>query len=293
VELQSRADEMRKQGLGLAAISYDPPETLAAFSRQRGITFPLLSDAGSETIKRYGILNTVAMEAAGPNAKDPALADDIRKYVSVVGSNARQAGIAFPGTFILDRNGRVTSRFFEDFYIERNTASSIMARVGAKGDAGAGTQVSTEHLQFRTYPSEAALAPGNRFTITFDITPRSRMHVYAPGASGYRVVAVTISPQPFVRMLPLKYPTSQIYFFKPLNERVPVYEKPFTLVQELILEGQPEAQAAFRGKDSLTLTGTLDYQACDDKICFNPVSVPLSWTLSLRPLVLERPARPQ
>jgi peroxiredoxin len=293
VELQSRADEMRQQGLGLAAISYDPPETLAAFSRQRGITFPLLSDAGSETIKRYGILNTVAMEAAGPNAKDPALADDIRKYVSVVGSNARQAGIAFPGTFILDRNGRVTSRFFEDFYIERNTASSIMARVGAKGDAGAGTQVSTEHLQFRTYPSEAALAPGNRFTITFDITPRSRMHVYAPGASGYRVVAVTISPQPFVRMLPLKYPTSQIYFFKPLNERVPVYEKPFTLVQELILEGQPEAQAAFRGKDSLTLTGTLDYQACDDKICFNPVSVPLSWTLSLRPLVLERPARPQ
>jgi peroxiredoxin len=293
VELQGRVDEIRKQGLGLAAISYDPPETLAAFSRQRGITFPLLSDLGSETIKRYGILNTVAMELAGPNAKDPAIADDIRKYVSVVGPNPRQAGIAFPGTFILDRDGRVKSRFFEDFYIERNTASSIMARVGAKGDAVAGTQVSTEHLQIKTYPSDAAVAPGNRFAIAFDITPRPRMHVYAPGASGYRVIAVKISPQPFVRVLPLKYPASQIYFFKPLNERVPVYEKPFTLVQEVILEGQPEAQAAFRGKDSLTLTGTLEYQACDDKICFNPASVPLSWTLSLRPIVLERPALPR
>jgi hypothetical protein len=61
----------------------------------------------------------------------------------------------------------------------------------------------------------------------------------------------------------------------------------------VILEGQPEAQAAFRGKDSLTLTGTLEYQACDDKICFNPASVPLSWTLSLRPIVLERPALPR
>jgi hypothetical protein len=27
-------------------------------------------------------------------------------------------------------------------------------------------------------------------------------------------------------------------------------------LQEVIIEGQPEAQTAFRGKDSLTLTGT-------------------------------------
>jgi hypothetical protein len=72
-----------------------------------------------------------------------------------------------------------------------------------------------------------------------------------------------------------------------------VYEKPFVLVQEVILEGQPEAQAALRGKDSLTLTGTLDYQACDDKICFNPTSVPLTWTLSLRPILRERPTGPK
>jgi peroxiredoxin len=290
VELQSRVEEIRKQGLGLAAISYDPPETLAAFSRQRGITFPLLSDAGSETIRRYGILNTVAMELAGPNAKDPALADDIRTYVSVAVPSARMAGIAFPGTFILDRDGRVKSRFFENFYIERNTSSSILARVGAKGGTLTGTQISTGYLQIKTYPSDAAVAPGNRFAITIDVTPRPRMHVYAPGASGYRVIAVKIAPQPFLRVLPLKYPPSQIYFFKPLNERVPVYEKPFTLVQELILEGQPEAQTAFRGKESVTITGTLDYQACDDKICFNPASVPLSWTVSLRPIVFERPA---
>ena len=291
MELQGRVDEIRKQGLGLAAISYDPPEILAAFTRQHGITFPLLSDVGSATIKRYGILNTVAMELAGPNATDPALADDLKKYVSVVAPNARAAGVAFPGTFILDRAGRVKSRFFEDFYIERNTVSSIMARIGSKGEAVGGMQVSTEHLEAKSYPSDAAVAPGNRFAVVLDVTPRPRMHVYAPGASGYRVVAVQIQPQRFVRVLPLKYPAPEIYFFKPLNERVPVYQKSFTLVQELILEGQPEAQAAFRGKDSLTVNGTLDYQACDDKICFNPTSVPLSWTLSLRPLVVERPPR--
>ena len=100
---------------------------------------------------------------------------------------------------------------------------------------------------------------------------------------------MAIAPQPFVRVLPLTYPPSQIYFFKPLNERVPVYEKPFTLVQEVVVEGHPQAQAALRGKESLTLTGTLEYQACDDKVCFNPTSLPLSWTLSLRPIIFERP----
>jgi hypothetical protein len=96
-----------------------------------------------------------------------------------------------------------------------------------------------------------------------------------------------------VRLLPPAYPRSEIYFFKPLNERVPVYQKPFRLVQEVVLEGNPEAQAALRGKDTITLSGTLDYQACDDAICFNPVSLPLSWTVSLRELIREPTIRPQ
>jgi hypothetical protein len=61
------------------------------------------------------------------------------------------------------------------------------------------------------------------------------------------------------------------------------------MVQEVILEGTPQAQAALRGKEALMLTGTLDYQACDDKQCFTPASIPVSWTLALRPLVRERP----
>lgn len=43
-----------------------------------------------------------------------------------VGANARLIGTAFPGTFILVRTGRVQSRFFQDFFIERNAVSRIM-----------------------------------------------------------------------------------------------------------------------------------------------------------------------
>jgi peroxiredoxin len=284
--------ELNDRGLGLATISYDPVDVLAGFSKQHSITFPMLSDVGSATIKRYGILNTVAMELVGPNAKDPALADDIKTYVSVVGPNPRMAGIAFPGTFILDREGRVTSRFFEDFYITRNTVSSILRRTGT-GATVAGTKLSTAHLDVTAYPSDSALAPGNRITLALDIVPRRGIHVYAPGAGSYRVIELKFeSPSP-VRVLPPTYPQSQIYFFKPLNERVPVYEEPFTLLQDIELDGTPQAQAALRGKDSVTVNATLEYQACDDKLCYNPESIPLSWTFTLRPLVFERPVRPQ
>jgi peroxiredoxin len=293
VELQGRLKELRDKGLGLAAISYDSPEILAAFSRQRGITFPLLSDAGSATIKRYGILNTLVEDSLGPNRDDPVVKADVQKYVSVVQPNAGMTGMAFPGTFMVDRQGRVTSRFFEEFYRERNTASSLMVKLGTGVEPVAGTKLSGAHLDLTTYPSDAGIAPGNRFSLMLDVKPGPGIHVYAPGASGYRAISLSIAPLPYVRVLSMKHPASEIYFFKPLNERVPVYQKPFTLVQELILEGTQDAQAALKGRENVTLTGTLEYQACDDKQCFNPASIPLSWTLALRSLITERPTLPQ
>lgn len=284
---------MEAKGLKLAAVSYDPPEILAAFSKQRGITFPLLSDAGSATIKRFGILNTLPDEALGPGKDDPAVKAAVATYVSVLSVNPRMVGMAFPGTFIIDRRGRVTSRFFEDYYFERNTTSSLMLTLGAGALPAAATKTSTAHLDLTTYASDPAVAPGNRFTLAMRVVPRPGMHVYAPGASNYRVATVTIAAQPFVRILPMRYPASATYYFAPLNERVPVYQEPFTLLQEVVLEGTPQAQAALKGKDSITLTGTFDYQACNDTICFNPASVPLSWSLALRPILREPTVPPR
>ena len=295
MELQSRLKELGDKGLGVAAISYDRPEILADFSRRRGITFPLLSDAGSATIKGFGLLNTLAEDAVGPDKDDPDVAADVHTFVAAAGvaPDPARIGMAFPGTLIVDRQGRVTSRFFEDLYIERNTVSSVLMKLGGTSRPVTGAKISTAQIEVTTYPSDAAVAPGNRFMLALTIEPHSGVHVYAPGATSYRVIALRIAPQRFVRVLPLTYPVSDIYFFKPLKERVPVYRKRFTLLQEIVLEGTSEAQQALRGKESLTLTGALDYQACDDKLCFNPASVPLSWTLSLRPLVFERPNRPR
>jgi hypothetical protein len=275
-------------------ISYDAQEVLADFAKRHGISYPLLSDVGSATIKRYGILNTVAEEALGPNGKDPAVLADLQRYVTVTQASERFRGIPFPGTFVVDRQGRVTARFFEDYYWERNTVSNIMLRVGAAGTPVDAVRASTAHVDVTAYASDPNASLGTRFSLVVDVRPKRGMHVYAPGATSYRVVNVNVQPQPYVRTMPIAYPASEIYHFKPLNERVPVYQKPFTLAVEVVPDATVEARKALAGRNELVISGTLDYQACDDRICYNPVSLPLSWKVALRESVpgAPRPAQP-
>lgn len=130
--------------------------------------------------------------------------------------------------------------------------------------------------------SEATVAPGARLTISLDVTPRRGIHVYAPGKHTYRVVRLVVTPQPWLRAHPTAYPPSSIYHFKPLDERIEVYDRPFRLTQDVTVLATAEAQKRLAGQTDITLTARLEYQACDDKVCFAPQSVPLTWTLPLR-----------
>ena len=293
MELQSRLEELRAQGLGVVAISYDSEEVLADFSQRRDITFPLLSDDDSSVITAFGILNTVAAEGVGPNRDDPNVVADVAKYVSLFGANPMIVGTPHPGTFILDGTGRVTSRFFEEFYRERNTTANVMLKLGAGLSPIAAIEGTTAHLTLTAYPSDPSVTVGTRFSIAIEIVPNPDIHVYAPGAEqmGYRVIGLTMAPVSHVRFEPVEFPASELYHFEPLDERVPVYQQPFMLLQEVVVSGAAEVEEALAELDALTLTGTLDYQACNDELCFDPVSVPLSFTLDLDALDRQRANR--
>ena len=252
-------EEIQRQGLGLAAISYDAPEVLKKFADSRGITFPLISDRDSAIIKRYGLLNTT------------------------VEPGTRSYGIPFPGTFIVDRRGIVRSRHFEDAYQERNTVASLLVARGVT-PFGPAMTVETPHLALTAAVSDDVVAPGERVSLVFEISPKPRMHVYAPGGHSYQVVRVLLDPQPWLRTHEMSYPASEIYHFTPLDERVEVYQKPFRLVQEVTLLATPEAQKLLGALDDVTISGRLEYQACDDKLCYAPQTVPIRWVLPVKRL---------
>jgi len=287
VELENQADELRARGYGIAVISYDTQDATAQFSEQNDISFPLLSDVGSETIRRFGILNPVPEWAFGDNIDDPDVQTDIATYVSVFNPAEMMIGIAFPGTFMLDTTGRVSSRYFENSYIERNTVSSIVIRLGEAQVPVRATQVSMPQLELTSYASEPTIAPGNRFAVMLDIEPNDGMHIYAPGSTDYRIVGLQVESDAPLIVLPMSYPASTDYYFEPFDETMPVYEEAFELVQELILDGSPQAQQALRGQESITVNGTFEYQACSAEICYPPAALELSWTVPLRALVFR------
>jgi peroxiredoxin len=70
---RDRQPELAALGLGLAALSVDPPERSAALAEQLGLRFTLLCDPRREVVEAWGILN-----------------------------REEKGGIAYPSTFILD-----------------------------------------------------------------------------------------------------------------------------------------------------------------------------------------------
>ena len=283
MELQDQLETLKEQGLGVAAISYDSVEVLSDFAQRRGITFPLLADDDSSVITEFGILNTVAAEGVGDNADDPEVQADVAKYVSAFGANPMIVGTPYPGTFMIDGDGKVTSRFFEEFYRERNTTTNVMLKLGMGLSPIAAVEGETAHLKFTAYPSNTSVTVGTRFSLALDVTPGPKMHVYAPGAEekGYKVIGFNLDQPEIARIEPVSYPESEIYYFEPLDEHVPVYQEKFTILQEVVMNGDARAEEVMSTMEALTLTGTLDYQACDDAICFLPQSIPVSFTVDL------------
>ena len=85
----------------MVAVSYDSVEVLKRFAIRGKITYPLLSDAGSQTIKAYGIYNQDA-------------------------DGGKLQGIPHPGTFIIDQEGVIRAKLFYDGYRERHQSQDMI-----------------------------------------------------------------------------------------------------------------------------------------------------------------------
>lgn len=104
-DLQKSLAQIEGSGIQLVALSYDAPATNAAAVKKLGITFPLLSDAGSKVIDAYGIRNH---EAKG-----------------------RGAGIPHPVLFIVDRQGVIRAKLGRENYRARPESAEIIAAAQA------------------------------------------------------------------------------------------------------------------------------------------------------------------
>ena len=263
IQLQAAKERFEKQGIKLAGISYDSVEILKYFADRRKIEFPLLSDPDSKIIRMYQVLNS---EAIGPNA-----------------------GMARPGYFFVDTEGMIREKFFEAKYRERLTGNNVLSKLFPELGEEVSDPVEAPHLQLSVGQSDRVAVPGNLITLTAEVRLPPDVHVYAPGTKGYKTVRLAIDPLPDFEMKQASYPMPKILYLPAIKERVPVFEGAFRIRQELKVNSMVEFSSAL-GADGkkVTVKGTLEYQACDSKICFLPASVPVEWQFQIVPLDRQR-----
>ena len=130
------------------------------------------------------------------------------------------------------------------------------------------------HATILPSPIEVNGAAGAKLALFVDVTPKPGIHVYAPGSKDYIPITVKPEPQPQMKFGKVTYPKADIMTFA--DEKVPVFQKPFRLTQDATIDKSAKSGS------TLTIPGTVNFQACDDKVCYPPEKVAVSWTVAVK-----------
>ena len=260
--MQNAREKFRQQGVGLAAISYDSEAILRDFTQRHKVQYPLIADPKSEIIRSYGVLNT---EATGFTK-----------------------GMAHPGYFYVMPDGTIKEKFFETAYTDRDTAASLILKLFPDLVEGNGREVAAPHIKLTLSQSDEVVVPGSRFMVAAEIALPPDTHVYAPGVKRYKPVQMIMETSPDLRLLPLRYPNAKVLFLPAIDESVPVYEGNFRLLQDVVVSTDRRFISSITQAKTISLKGTLFYQACDSEKCYLPQKSDVSWEVRVIPLDRER-----
>ncbi len=266
MELAKHADLLRARGLGICSISYDPVEVLRDFAQRRGITYPMLADPGSVLIRRFGLFN------------------------ETISPGDRAYGVPHPVLFFVDPSGVVTRKYAEEKYFHRRTMATILAEGDPTAGIAMGEAERGEYVTVQPIALQREVYPGNRFALFVDVTPRSGVHIYAPGAgSEYRPLTLRVKEQPYFITFPPTYPVADQTWKSPEDEDVPVYTSTTRVRVEVALTNRQDLKPVYDAGGTIRVEGTLGLQACDEIVCWAPIEIPVVWSMRLIPPDLERP----
>lgn len=268
MELERNLSTVRAQGFGVCSVSYDSVAILDDFARRRNITFPLISDPDSSIIRAFGLFN----EQVAPGGRD--------------------YGVPHPGAFLIDPGGAVTERFFEEKYWNRLTTPAVFWRLGLDLSAPQRSH-DRDHLRVRTAASDAAVSPGNRFSLFVDLDPAPGVHVYGPEVGGgYQGLSLTVEPPEHVLLHGPVYPPAMPRRLPWSAAALMAYAWPIRLVVDVSLGTRLELAPVLEAGRGLRIPGMLCLQACDNRACWPPETIALEWQIGLLPADLERVPEP-
>jgi hypothetical protein len=260
--LQAAHEQFRKQGLGLASVSYDGVPILQDFTQRHKIDYPLLADPKSEIIRQFGVLNGQA--------------------------TGFTKGMAIPGYFYITPEGLIKEKFFETAYTDRYTANNLLMKLFPQLVEGTGRAVASPYIRLNLLQSDQVVIPGSRFTLAAEVELPNDTHVYAPGVKGYKPIQLMLEAPPELKLEAPRYPESKILYLPAINESVPVFEGKFRIFEDVTVSADRKLMGSIGAGKTVTVEGTLLYQACDSIKCYVPQKVAVSWSAQVTSLDTKR-----
>jgi len=180
--------------------------------------------------------------------------------------------------YVVDAQGRVLSKYFEDDYKDRVSTADILARqFGAPVDAGR-VSVEAKHVQITTAASNDIARPGLRIALSLDLHLKPGMHVYAPGVQGYIPIDWHLDEGgPAAKRYDFEFPPSEMLRLEAIGETVPVFRGHVQIRREITFAQENALKPLVTATGEVIVKGSFRYQACDDHKCYVPEEVPLEW----------------
>lgn len=257
---QSRS-AIEREGLRIAAVSYDSQKVLKDFAQQYQIGFPLLSDRDSAVIRSFGILNTNI---------DPSL---------------RAHGVPHPVQYLVAPDGAVLCKYFVPNYQHRVAASEIALReFGIEGHCAPAVTLQSGALtvQIGLSTDEAFAGQEIGFFAKFALEPG--WHIYgSPLPETYTATSVEFDDAKIIRQS-IELPPATPVRIADLGETLPVYSGSFQAVGSLLLKYPLDEGAT-------TLRGHLRFQQCSDTVCEPPETLAFELALTLQPFLVASPRK--
>jgi hypothetical protein len=258
--LQQSLAACEAQGVKIAAISYDSPTVLSRFANQYGITYPLLTDAGSQVIRHFGILNHNMPEG------DPFY------------------GVPFPGMYLLDGMGRVQAKSFFVDHTTRPTAAAFLMQQQDIAPADGRLEITTQDIRLVLQLSSRVIRPGQSLLIRVELQIHPDLHIYGPEVpDGYLPTTLSLSGADVLLQHQLRFPAPHPLHIAAVNETVPVYTGNVVVEGDLVLK-------PFIPAGEYRIQGVLHYQACTDSECYLPEEVTFELPLQVAPTVARAEA---
>ena len=133
-----------------------------------------------------------------------------------------------------------------------------------------------QHATVAAAQSTASAALGTALTLWADVTPNPSIHIYAEGAKDFTPVSLVLTPNAAIAAGRPTYPKPGTAIAPGATDAVPAYAQTFRITLPVTI------RSTAKPGEVLTVTGAVNYQACDDRLCYPVTVAPVTWKVAVR-----------